>query len=110
MDGGFVTKKLSKQLSRFPSAADIDVECTRITGHSSLSNLTLLRVYFYDAKPATGNLTNPIDGTKTNLGATQIHAQSTSFHQALEMQSDFALRMGEATVHDGRSARKRCAR
>ena len=99
MDGGFVTRKLSQRFRRPLTVDDIVAECARIKSHAALADLKLLRVYFYDAQPATGILTNPIDGTEINLGATPIHAKSTSLHQALEMQEDFALRMGELTVH-----------
>lgn len=99
MDGGFVIKKLSQRHGHFPTVVEIVAECDRIRAHDALVLLALLRVYFYDAHPATGNLTNPIDGSRINLGSTPVHASYTSLHQALEMQRDFALRMGEATVH-----------
>jgi len=99
MDGGFVLKKLAERHKHFPTVVEIGSECARIRTHPALATRELLRIYFYDAQPATGNLKNPIDGTTLNLGATQVHAQCTSLHQALEMQPDFALQMGEASVH-----------
>lgn len=98
MDGGFVIKKLQNQNQHFPTVADINAECTRIQAHSALDGKELLRVYFYDAHPATANLTNPIDGSALALGATKIHAQSTSLHQGLETHPNFAIRMGETAV------------
>ena len=99
MDGGFVVKKLSERNKQFPTAVEIEAECARIKSHASVRALSLLRVYYYDAKPATGTLRNPIDGVSLNLGTTPVHAQCTSLHQTLEMLPDVALRMGEATVH-----------
>jgi uncharacterized LabA/DUF88 family protein len=99
MDGGFVIKKLQERHHHFPTVAELIGECARIKAHPALAAKELLRIYFYDARPATGRLKNPIDGTTLNLGTTAVHAQCTSLHQALEMQPDFALRMGEAPVH-----------
>lgn len=99
IDGGFVTKKLGAKHGHFPTPAEISAECERIKAHPALADHALLRVYFYDAKPASGTLKNPIDGTPLNLASTPVHAQCTSLHQALEMLQDFALRMGEAAVH-----------
>lgn len=99
MDGAFVIFKLQERNRHFPTIAEIEAECARIRAHPAVAALTLLRIYFYDAKPATGQLTNPIDGTQINLGNTQRYAQCMNLHQALEMQPDIALRMGEAMVH-----------
>jgi hypothetical protein len=70
MDGGFVTKKLQPRLGQFPAARDIQAEVDRISGDPWLKGHALLRVYFYDAAPATGRLINPIDGSPVDLGAT----------------------------------------
>ena len=99
MDGGFVIKKLKARNKKFPAVGDILGECERIKCHQAVAGLTLLRVYFYDAKPATGVLRNPIDGSVVDLTATPVHSQCTSLHQALEMQPDIALRMGDSAVH-----------
>jgi uncharacterized LabA/DUF88 family protein len=69
----------------------------------------LLRVYWDDAVPASGALTNPIDGSKINLAASPVYSANISLHQALELQPDFALRMGESGVYGwtiGQSAMK----
>ena len=62
LDGGFVTKALAVRNKQFPTAQDIDAECKRIRSHSDLASLNLLRIYYYDSPPASGVLTNPIDG------------------------------------------------
>jgi uncharacterized LabA/DUF88 family protein len=99
MDGGFVKKKIQQRTKNFPTVPDIAAEVTRIKGHTALAGCELLRVYFYDAVPASGVLTNPIDASKTNLGANPIYSANVSLHQALEVQPDFALRMGDAAVY-----------
>jgi uncharacterized LabA/DUF88 family protein len=99
IDGGFMTKKLSSRLGRFPQVGDVEAECARIRANPAVTGHDLLRIYFYDARPASNTLTNPIDRSVTQLGSTRIHAQQTSLQQSLELRPDFALRMGEAAVH-----------
>jgi uncharacterized LabA/DUF88 family protein len=99
MDGGFVKKKIQQRTKNFPTVADIDAEVQRIKSHAALANCELLRVYFYDASPASGVLKNPIDASRIDLGVSAIYSANTSLHQALELQPDFALRMGESAVY-----------
>jgi uncharacterized LabA/DUF88 family protein len=99
MDGGFVKKKIQKKTSVFPTVADIDVEVTRIKNHTALVGCELLRIYWYDAAPATGLLKNPIDGSAIDLTRNQVYRSNISLHQALETHPDFALRMGESAVY-----------
>lgn len=99
IDGGFIKKKLQARHKHFPTVAEIQAEVDRIKAHDRLKALTLIRVYFYDAPPATGKLLNPIDRSKIDLTNTGNYAQNVSLQQALEMQPDFALRAGETAVH-----------
>lgn len=98
LDGGFVTKALSVRNKRFPNAAEINAECSRILTHADLAPLDLLRIYFYDSPPATGILTNPIDGAQLDLGASAVHSRNTALFDALEVLPNFALRRGEAVA------------
>ena len=99
MDGSFITKKLATRLKRFPTVKEVECVSADIRKHPALKGYDLLRVYFYDAVPASKKLTNPIDKSTINLGNTQIHARNTSLQQSLELRPDFALRLGEAVVH-----------
>src|SRR6202000_1886294 len=99
IDGGFIKKKLQAQHSHFPTVTDIVAEVTRIKAHAALAGLSLLRVFYYDAPPASGRLRNPITGENVNLDAHPTHAPNLSLQQSLEMQPDFALRSGETAVH-----------
>jgi NYN domain len=99
VDGGFIKKKLQAQHGHFPTVADIVAEVTRIKAHPSIAALTLLRVFYYDAPPASGLLKNPISGLVTDLATHPNHAPNLSLQQSLEMQPDFALRSGETAVH-----------
>ena len=99
MDGGFVTKKLSQRHGRFPTANDIEAECTRIKRHEALADKELLRNYWYDARPATDTIANPLDGQSISLGTTRVLRENSSLQQAIELLPDFALRAGETVVH-----------
>jgi uncharacterized LabA/DUF88 family protein len=99
MDGGFIKKKLQSKNKHFPTVAEIDAEVQRIKASAHLANYTLLRVYFYDAPPASGQLKNPLSGTLVNLGTHPHYSANVSLQQSLEVQPDFALRQGETAVH-----------
>lgn len=107
LDGAFVTKCIGRRKrqgvehpDRTTKATQDDVlaECARIRAHPSLSGLELLRIYWYDAKPATGSITNPISGLTTNLGQSETYKWGTGLLDGLEMQQDFALRLGELST------------
>lgn len=113
IDGGFITKVLGKKLKKFPEASDIEAECNRIRAHLDLAALDLLRIYFYDSFPPTGVLTNPIDGSNLDLGASPIHARNTQFLNKVESLPNFALRRGEVVVRGwkfGKYALKRLSK
>ena len=99
MDGGFVKKKIQQTTKKFPAVSDIDAEVKRIKAHAALAGCELLRVYWYDAVPASGKLCNPIDATTINLGNSKIYSANVGLYQGLEVHPDFALRMGETSVH-----------
>jgi uncharacterized LabA/DUF88 family protein len=99
VDGGFIKKKLKARNHHFPTIAEIDAEIQRIRAHASLTSISLMRVYFYDAPPASGKLTNPISGVVVDLASHADHAKNLSLQQSVEMQSDVALREGETAVH-----------
>jgi uncharacterized LabA/DUF88 family protein len=99
MDGGFVKKKLQERHRHFPTVQEIDAEVARVKAHAALADYVLLRVYFYDAPPASGKLKNPIDGAILDLATHQTFSKNVGLQQSLEMQPDFALRQGESSVH-----------
>lgn len=69
---------------------------------SELTGLSLLRIYFYDAPPATSTAINPLNGQSVNLGRTETHGQRTRFLDELELRPNIALRRGELSVHGWR--------
>src|SRR5262249_17907369 len=105
LDGGFVTKRLATSLRRIASSQDVANECARISSHPELAGLTLLRIYYYDSPPATGMVVNPLDGSTTNLGRTQIHDAQTTLHNDLELMPNVALRRGDLAIRGWRVRR-----
>ena len=93
LDGGFVTKTLLGHKGSFPTADDIQAEYSRIQSH--FSDLDLLRIYYYDARPAKNTLINPIDKSKLELSMTTRFSEYTSLIDSLEMKENIALRLGE---------------
>jgi len=78
LDGGFVTKVLQFRNKSFPSSVDVEAECQRVIASPHLAGYDLLRIYFYDAPPATGVIKNPIDGSLLDLAKTKIFASHES--------------------------------
>ena len=99
LDGGFVLTKIREALRRPASAPDVVNLCEQVTKCGDLSSLKLLRIYYYDAEPATDKLRNPIDGSLLDLSATSIYRRHRQILDKLELQDDFALRVGETTTN-----------
>jgi uncharacterized LabA/DUF88 family protein len=95
LDGGFLIAKLEQRLLSFPTASDIVNECRRIRRHPALDGHQLLRVYFYHAPPAVDDVTNPLDKSVTALGKSQVYKDSKRLLDTLELEPDFALRLGD---------------
>jgi uncharacterized LabA/DUF88 family protein len=102
IDGGFVIQKLSERSrpKTFPTADEIETVSDTISAHPCVSGQTRLRVYFYHARPAVGVMSNPIDGTRINLSATEVFKRSESLLDSLELRADYALRLGETSIHE----------
>ena len=98
LDGGFVTKALAIKNSQYPTAVDIQTECSRIQSHPELAKMDLLRVYFYDSPPAGGSLKNPIDGSIMELGKSAVHTRNTKLLEDIEVLPYFAVRRGETVT------------
>ena len=102
LDGGFMTKRMQKHLGGSPTAAQVVAECQRISSDARLAGLSLLRNYWYDARPAREVLTNPLDGSTLDLSKSKLFRDATSRLDTLELSENFALRLGELSVRGWR--------
>ncbi len=94
IDGGFLKKKLYQQNHHPPTVQDITAFCTGIMQKQALSQAQLLRIYFYDAPPFEGTVTNPLSGAPTNMAGTPQAVQNVQLLRSLELQPNFAVRRG----------------
>ncbi|MCU0912264.1 MAG: NYN domain-containing protein [Rhodobacteraceae bacterium] len=97
IDGGFFVRKLQGVIKKRPDASDVASAIDALVGHGLFNGYELLRVYYYDARPATGRLRNPISGQDTVLSDTEVYRRNQSFLDALELRRDVALRLGETS-------------
>lgn len=99
IDGGFFTRKLYNKLGRkTPTVEDVISEIDRLRRNQIFDEYELLRVYYYDAQPATGKVIHPISGKVTNLADTPVYTRNKAFLQKLELQPDISLRAGEVSA------------
>lgn len=102
IDGGFFTRKLQKIISRRPDVDDVLRKIESIRDNHIFQDFDLLRVYYYDARPATGKIKNPISGAEINLAETNVYRRNQSFLDALELKESIALRLGEVNYNGWR--------
>jgi uncharacterized LabA/DUF88 family protein len=106
LDGAFFVRKLQQKLKAKPTVDDVTREIDLICSHRIFSGFDLLRIYYYDAPPASGKLKNPISGAEVDLSKTQVFKQNQSFHDALELKPNIALRLGEVSANGWKLTRK----
>lgn len=104
LDGGFVKKRLSRQLSVFPSTADVLRFVDSIASHGDLTPARVFRVYWHDAEPFGEKRKNPIDGKQTHFGNTREAVRNRELMSELELQPDFAVRRGDLLFRGWRVA------
>jgi uncharacterized LabA/DUF88 family protein len=109
LDGGFITKKLYSALNPpgtatpvHATADDIVKLCARLQALPDVANYELLRIYYYDAAPASGRTQKPVSRSQYNLGATDRFRLSESLLANLVLKPNFALRLGEVKLSQDR--------
>lgn len=98
LDGGFLKKKLLDKLGRHPTPDDIVVECERLKALPSVEGHELLRIYYYDAFPASSSLKTPVSKSPFNMAETERFRESQRLYDQLILKPDIALRMGQVSV------------
>lgn len=74
--------------------------------HTDLQALDLLRIYFYDSPPASGVLTNPIDGAVLDLAKTKVYQDHSKLLNEVELLPNFAVRRGELVARGWKLGQK----
>jgi hypothetical protein len=98
IDGGFITKKLSVRLDRHATADDVLAECDRIKALPELDGYELLRIYYYDAEPATDTLTKPVTKERLELSRSERFSAARSLFDQLVLKPQVALRLGQVNI------------
>ena len=102
LDGGFVIKKIQAQTRTFPNADTVARLASQVCSATASADSDLLRAYFYHARPATGEITNPLSAETLRLSGSKAARDHESLIDTLELKPDFAVRLGETTVNDWR--------
>jgi uncharacterized LabA/DUF88 family protein len=102
LDGAFVCKRIRSRSGRTPAAQEILELAGRLGERQEFRSRELLRVFYYDAPPAVGQLRNPIDGSVLNLGRSELHGRAWRLLDELELSADVAIRKGELAVRGWR--------
>jgi uncharacterized LabA/DUF88 family protein len=98
LDGAFLTKKLQSRNQRPATADDVVAECDRLQALPYVADYDLLRIYFYDAAPASDSLCYPVSRRPYKLATTDRFRNAQRLHDQLVLKPHFALRMGEVTL------------
>lgn len=102
IDAGFAKRKIQKEVKpKTVSATEFNQLVENIKRHPLLQHKHLYRVFYYDAPPADGQLTNPIDGSTMDLSASDTARNNKRLLEDLKKQPFFALRMGQASTNGG---------
>lgn len=94
VDGGFLKKKLYQRNHHDATVSEITAFCNALLQKAPLSQGKLFRIYFYDAPPFQGTVTNPLSRVVTNMAGTPRAVQNVQFLRSLELQPNFAVRRG----------------
>jgi len=91
IDGGYLSKVIFKKTGKhiIPSEFVPTLKSVLKDGEE------LYRVYYYDAPPYEGILTNPVDDSEMNYGETKAYQAITNFQRELAEQDYVALRKGQ---------------
>lgn len=107
LDGGFVIHKLQERLKRFPFPADIIELAAAINADPSLSGSSLLRNYFYHARPLGEAVTHPVNGNTINFATSHTYKNNTSLLDHLEWRKTLPFGTVTPSTMAGRLAAKR---
>lgn len=99
MDGGFVTKRLRRELSGVhPTAQHIETLAATILRDSELSGMTLFRIFYYDAPPFEGSEIHPLSKEPIDFQKKDVAVRNSALLDSLKMKKNFAMRSGRLSL------------
>lgn len=98
LDGGFVKKKLFDRLGVHPTADHIVEFCNALQARPEVADHDLLRIYYYDAYPASSSFPLPVSRVDFHAAQSERYRQSQALFDQLSLKPNFALRMGEVSI------------
>ena len=93
IDAGFLKRKLGNRDNPL-TASTVNQFIERLGKHTALNDLTLHRIYFYDAPPLDTVKQKPLGGELQDFGKTAIATTNRRLHRELRNSPFVALRMG----------------
>ncbi len=93
IDAGFLKRKLGTRDNPLTAKA-VNQFIERLSDHESLNELTLHRIYFYDAPPLDTVKQKPLGGEPMDFGKTSMAKVNRRLHRELQISPFVALRMG----------------
>ncbi|MBT7951997.1 MAG: NYN domain-containing protein [Gammaproteobacteria bacterium] len=99
IDAGFLKRKLGSQENPMSTQNVVDF-IEKIKARPEISDLTLHRVYYYDAEPLAVTKPKPLTGGKqhwqrVNFSSTPLYSANMQLLQELKRKPFFAVRLGE---------------
>jgi len=92
IDGGFLSKIFKKETNRHLIANDV-IKIAQKT--ITTAKEELFRIYYYDAPPFNGKITNPLNKITIDYSGTAVYTAATSFHRELAEKDFIAFRKGK---------------
>lgn len=97
IDGGFLKKKISRR-NRPADIHAVRGFIRKIRSLEELQGHNLYRIYYYDAPPYDGRITNPISRRTLDFSRSEVAAVNENLLKQLAREPFFSLRLGELTV------------
>lgn len=99
VDGGYFTKSYTRVYKKFPSGGGVWSYVKRV--HSYLNHeipggkTEIFRVFFYDCRPLSRKITNPVDKRVLDLSTTEQFRSNQKLQSQLICQPLICLRLGD---------------
>ena len=94
IDAGYLKRELGTR-DRPATYEETDAFLTRLEQSPRLKDLTLYRIYYYDAKPSRDKKRKPLNGGEVDFGASEVAKRNEELHAKMCQRPFVAMRFGE---------------